>query len=187
MHKILQKVVREGTGVAAQYPGLEIGGKTGTAHIAAHGHYVKRYNSSFYGFANDDKGHRYEIGVLVIEASKYHKYFASQSAVPTFKAIVDDLVELGYLHPNLTPEQRAEMLAKERKRREAARKKQLERTRRIKELLRKQREQMRRRERKAIPLPRPQAAKPAPRPAPGYQAPIPKRSPTPHEALPDMF
>jgi len=186
MHTILQKVVREGTGVAAQYPGLDVGGKTGTAHIAEHGHYVKRYNSSFYGFANDDKGHRYEIGVLVIEASKYHKYFASKSAVPTFKAIVDDLVELGYLHPNLTPEQRAERLAKEKKRREAARKIQQERTRRIKELLRRQREQMHRRKRKTTPRPRSHPSRPVHR-SPRYQPPIPKRRPTPHEALPDMF
>ncbi len=187
MHTILQKVVREGTGVAAQYPGLDIGGKTGTAHIAEHGHYVKRYNSSFFGFANDDKGHRYEIGVLVIEASKYHKYFASQSAVPTFKAIVDDMVELGYLHPNLTPEQRAEMLAKEKKRREAARRIRQERTRRVKELLRQQREQMRRREKRSHTRPHRPAARPTYRPAPRYQSPIPKRPPTPHEALPDMF
>uniref|UniRef100_UPI0025DEEC7C penicillin-binding transpeptidase domain-containing protein n=1 Tax=Nitratifractor sp. TaxID=2268144 RepID=UPI0025DEEC7C len=199
MHGILKKVVREGTGVAAQYPGLDVGGKTGTAHIAAHGHYVKRYNSSFYGFANDDKGHRYEIGVLVIEASKYHKYFASQSAVPTFKAIVDDMVELGYLHPNLTPEQRAEMLAKEKQRRAAARKKQQERTHQIKELLRQQREQMRKKEaeqrrteqasprRKSHSQSKPPAIKPAPRPPRRHQTPIPKRPPTPHEALPDMF
>ncbi|WP_169308539.1 peptidoglycan D,D-transpeptidase FtsI family protein [Nitratifractor salsuginis] len=191
LHRILEKVVSEGTGVAAQYPGLDIGGKTGTAHITEHGHYVKKYNSSFYGFANDDKGHRYEIGVLVIQASKYHKYFAAQSAVPTFKAIVDDMVELGYLHPNLTPEQREAMLAKEKKRRAAARKKQQERTRQIKELLRRQREQMRRQERKNHTAPR--HRRPAPIPARVHHkprvytpAPIPRRR-TPHEALPDMF
>jgi cell division protein FtsI (penicillin-binding protein 3) len=191
LHRILEKVVSEGTGVAAQYPGLDIGGKTGTAHIAEHGHYVKKYNSSFYGFANDDKGHRYEIGVLVIQASKYHKYFAAQSAVPTFKAIVDNMVELGYLHPNLTPEQRAEMLAKEQKRRAAARKKQQERTHQIKELLRQQREQMQRREKRSHDAPK--KRRPAPIPArvhrkpPIYTpAPAPRRQ-TPREALPDMF
>ena len=185
---ILKKVVREGTGVAAQYPGLEIGGKTGTAHIAVHGHYVKRYNSSFFGFADDDRGHRYEIGVLVIEASKYHKYFASQSAVPTFRKIVDSLVELDYLHPNLSPEQREEMLAQERKRRAAARRKQQERTRQIKELLRKQREQMRRKAReekkkRSRVVTHPSRAHSMPR----RSAPPRKRHPTPHEALPDMF
>jgi len=184
MKQILQKVVREGTGVAAQYPGLEIGGKTGTAHIAEHGHYVRRFNSSFFGFANDDKGHRYEIGVLVIEAGKYHKYFASQSAVPTFKKIVDNLVELGYLQPNLTPEQRAEMLAKEKKRREIARKKQQERTRRVKELLKKQRKKMREKARRRY-----RPGKPGSAPVRHYRTPKPvrKKHPTPHDVLPDMF
>ncbi len=100
MHEILKEVVKRGTGVKAQYPGLEIGGKTGTAHIAKHGHYVREYHSSFYGFANDSKGHKYTIGVLVIRAKKYHKYFASQSAVPTFKNTVRIMVEQGFLTPD---------------------------------------------------------------------------------------
>ncbi len=186
MKEILKKVVREGTGVAARYPGLEIGGKTGTAHIAEHGHYVRRYNSSFFGFADDDKGHRYEIGVLVIEASKYHKYFASQSAVPTFRGIVDDLVDLGWLQPNLTPEQRAELLAKEKKRRALARKKQQERTRQVKKLLKEQRKRIRKEIRQHKP-----AAKPRTAPVRHYRAPRPSapasRHPTPHDVLPDMF
>jgi cell division protein FtsI (penicillin-binding protein 3) len=99
IHKILKEVVKRGTGVKAQYPGLEVGGKTGTAHIAKHGRYVREYHSSFYGFANDKKGHKYTIGVLVIRAKKYHKYFASQSAVPTFRRTLDILVELDYLKP----------------------------------------------------------------------------------------
>ncbi len=99
IHDILLEVVKRGTGVKAQYPGLEIGGKTGTAHIAKGGRYVREYHSSFYGFANDKEGHKYTIGVLVIRAKKYHKYFASQSAVPTFRRIVDTLVELDYLKP----------------------------------------------------------------------------------------
>jgi len=99
IHHILLEVVNRGTGIKAQYPGLEIGGKTGTAHIAKGGHYVREYHSSFYGFANDSEGDKYTIGVLVIKAKKYHKYFASQSAVPTFRRIVDILVELDYLKP----------------------------------------------------------------------------------------
>jgi len=99
IHNILLEVVKRGTGVKAQYPGLEIGGKTGTAHIVRHGHYVREYHSSFYGFANDKKGHKYTIGVLVIRAKKPYKYFASASAVPTFKRIVHTLVELDYLKP----------------------------------------------------------------------------------------
>ena len=84
----------------AQYPGLEIGGKTGTAHMAKGGRYVREYHSSFYGFANDKFGHKYTIGALVIRAKKRYAYFASKSAVPTFRQIVQLLVEQGKLIPD---------------------------------------------------------------------------------------
>ncbi len=100
IHDILIDVVQNGTGKKARYPGLVIGGKTGTAHIAKNGRYVREYHSSFYGFANDKYGNKYTIGVLVIKAKKYRKYFASQSAVPTFKTIVRLLVEQGKLKPD---------------------------------------------------------------------------------------
>jgi len=101
MHDILVRVVKEGTGVKAQFLGLEIGGKTGTAHIAQKGRYLREYHSSFYGFANDKEGNRYTIGVLVIKAKKYRTYFASMSAVPTFRNIVEILVDQNYLKPDL--------------------------------------------------------------------------------------
>jgi len=97
--KILIEVVSRGTGKKAQYPGLEVGGKTGTAHIAKNGRYVREYHSSFYGFVNDNKGHKYTIGALVIRAKKYRHYFASKSAVPTFRRMIDILVDLDYLEP----------------------------------------------------------------------------------------
>jgi cell division protein FtsI (penicillin-binding protein 3) len=108
VHEILKQVVTRGTGKKAQYPGLEIGGKTGTAHIAKHGRYVREYHSSFYGFANDKLGHKYTIGVLVIRAKKWRKYFASQSAVPTFKNVVRIMVEQGYLKPEESTEEPAD-------------------------------------------------------------------------------
>jgi len=102
MNKILQKVVKKGTGTKAKTEGLVIGGKTGTAHIASKkGGYAKLYNSTFLGFANDKK-HRYTIGVLVREAKKPYAYFASKSAVPVFKQIVDALVEQGELVPEVS-------------------------------------------------------------------------------------
>jgi cell division protein FtsI (penicillin-binding protein 3) len=184
MKKILEKVVFEGTGTAARYPGLEIGGKTGTAHIAEHGHYVKKYNSSFFGFANDDKNHRYTIGVLVIEAEKYRKYFASRSAVPTFRKIVENMVELGYLEPNLTPAQRLELEAREKKRREAAHRKRMERTRRIKELLKRQREEMKRRRREEK---RKRRSAPPRHHMPNKFPKSFRTEPVSYDALPDMF
>jgi len=101
MNKILQKVVQKGTGVKAKTKGLIIGGKTGTAHIASKkGGYDKLYNSTFIGFANDKK-HRYTIGVLVREPKKPQSYFASKSAVPVFKSIIDIMIEQGKLIPKL--------------------------------------------------------------------------------------
>ncbi|MEA3373025.1 MAG: penicillin-binding protein 2, partial [Campylobacterota bacterium] len=97
MKKILIKTVNEGTGYKAITAGLEVGGKTGTAHIAERGRYVNKYNSSFIGFAND-KESRYTIGVTVIKPQSM-KHFASISAVPVFKEIVDTMSEEGYLTP----------------------------------------------------------------------------------------
>ena len=108
IHDILIDVVKKGTGEKAQYPGLEIGGKTGTAHIAKKGRYVREYHSSFYGFANDKKGNKYTIGVLVIRAKAKNQYFASLSAVPTFRNLVQILVEENYLNPDPTKAKKVE-------------------------------------------------------------------------------
>jgi cell division protein FtsI (penicillin-binding protein 3) len=98
IHSILLDVVERGTGTAAQYDGLEVGGKTGTAHIAYKGKYIDQYHSSFYGFVNDKLGHKYTIGVLAIRPKKV--YFASQTSAPTFHHIVKQMVKFGYLKPD---------------------------------------------------------------------------------------
>ena len=95
INKMLQATVNNGTGRAAQYDGLIVGGKTGTAHISERGHYVEKYHSSFYGFANDKLGDKFTIGVFVIKPKRV--YFASQTAAPTFKKIVGVLVKHNYL------------------------------------------------------------------------------------------
>ncbi len=94
--KALIKTVQKGTGKKAFTEGYEIGGKTGTAHIVKKREYEDIYNSSFFGFANDKK-HKYTIGVTVINPSK-ENYYASQSAVPIFKYIVDIMIFNGYLN-----------------------------------------------------------------------------------------
>lgn len=98
MKQILIKVVNEGTGKKAKTPGLEVGGKTGTARIAKTKEkgYSELYNSSFFGFANDNNA-TYTIGVLVREP-KQGSYYAAQNALPIFKEIVDLLLEENYLH-----------------------------------------------------------------------------------------
>lgn len=98
MKKILIKTVNVGTGKKARIPGLVIGGKTGTAHIVEKGQYVRKYNTAFMGFANDEK-HNYSIGVIVVQPTGSH--FASQTAVPIFKQAVDILIEDGYLQPDI--------------------------------------------------------------------------------------
>jgi cell division protein FtsI (penicillin-binding protein 3) len=96
--QILIKTVQKGTGEKAKIEGLEIGGKTGTAHIAEDGSYANRYNSSFFGFANDKKS-KFTIGVTTREPGKKWFHFASVAAVPVFKEIVEELIVQGYLTP----------------------------------------------------------------------------------------
>lgn len=96
--KILIKTVNKGTGRKAITPGLEVGGKTGTAHIVEKGEYVSKYNTAFMGFAND-KTSKFTIGVVVIQPQK--SQFASQTAVPVFKNAVDIMIEDDYLKPNI--------------------------------------------------------------------------------------
>ncbi len=92
---MLAGTVNRGTGTSAQYDGLDVGGKTGTAHISERGHYVEKYHSSFYGYANDKQGHKFTIGVFVIKPKKV--YFASQTAAPTFHKIIEKMVQHKYL------------------------------------------------------------------------------------------
>ena len=99
MKNILIKTVNEGTGKRAITKNIQVGGKTGTAQIAIKGIYEDIYNSSFFGFANG-KNNRYTIGVTVIEPNPEGSiHFASQSAVPVFKEIVDKMLELKFLTP----------------------------------------------------------------------------------------
>jgi len=98
MKKILIKTVKKGTGKKSITQGIEVGGKTGTAHIVEKGKYVNKYNTSFIGFANDAT-HKYTMGVVVIQPKK--SQFASQTAVPVFKKAIDIMIEDGYLKPTL--------------------------------------------------------------------------------------
>jgi len=97
MKSILIKTVQKGTGKKTIVEGLEVGGKTGTAHLVEHGKYVNQYNTSFMGFVNDAK-HHYTIGTVVIRPQTNH--FASSTAVPVNKAIIETLIDEGYLTPS---------------------------------------------------------------------------------------
>ena len=158
-------VVQQGTGRKAITQGLEVGGKTGTAMIPEHGHYVNRYRTSFYGFANDLQGHKYTIGVMVIEPDFKH-HFASSSAVPVFKRIVDALIDRGMLKPNLPKMQEIQEKQRKEQRENIIKQKQQERARELKERLRRQREQMIIEEKKVKKRRKP---KPIPKPAPASE------------------
>lgn len=98
MKQILIKTVNKGTGIKAITPGLEVGGKTGTAHKVEGGRYVNKYNTAFLGFAND-KTKKYTMGVVVVEPKK--SQFAAQTAVPVFKKAIDIMIENSYLKPDI--------------------------------------------------------------------------------------
>ncbi|MGM0622635.1 MAG: peptidoglycan D,D-transpeptidase FtsI family protein [Campylobacterota bacterium] len=99
MNKIMQKVVKDGSAQRALTPGLQIGGKTGTAHISVKGQYENLYNSTFIGFANDTNN-RYTIAVLTKEPKVRYRHFASLTSVPVFKEIVDTMIDLKFLTPS---------------------------------------------------------------------------------------
>jgi len=102
--RLLIKTVTKGTGTQAYIEGLEIGGKTGTAQFAKRGKYLKKYVSSFFGFAND-KNNKYIIGVTVINpvstGPNWYYHYASWSAVPVFKEVIQNLVKLNYLKKDI--------------------------------------------------------------------------------------
>lgn len=98
MKQILIKTVNKGTGKKTITQGIEVGGKTGTAHIVERGKYVNKYNTAFMGFANDAT-HKYTMGVIVVQPKI--SQFASQTAVPVFKKAIDILIEDGYLEPDI--------------------------------------------------------------------------------------
>ncbi|NLY04209.1 MAG: penicillin-binding protein 2, partial [Campylobacter sp.] len=93
------EAVQSGTGKKAITQGLEVGGKTGTARIFKDGSYSKLYNSSFFGFVNDEN-RSYTMGVLVREPT-IGSYYAAQNALPIFKEIIDMMVNDGYLSPSI--------------------------------------------------------------------------------------
>jgi cell division protein FtsI (penicillin-binding protein 3) len=65
---------------------------------------LKKYISSFFGFVNDNHGNSYTIGVTVFNpistGPNWYYYYASSSAVPVFKEVIQNLVKLSYLLPD---------------------------------------------------------------------------------------
>jgi cell division protein FtsI (penicillin-binding protein 3) len=105
--KILTRVVDEGTGTAAQIPGYQVAGKTGTAQKpdGMGGYAEGDYIASFAGFAPAD---RPEIAVIVMLDGPT-PYYGGLTAAPTFR----EITEFALRHLNVSPTGNAEQAAAE--------------------------------------------------------------------------
>ena len=97
MHKILVDNHKIETELNIKYPSLELGGKKSTALIFKNGQHEKEYHSSFYGFANDGKGNKYTIGILVIRPKDVMGRAGSMSASLVFEDVVEVMMEEKYI------------------------------------------------------------------------------------------
>jgi cell division protein FtsI (penicillin-binding protein 3) len=87
-----------GTAPLAQVAGYRVAGKTGTAHKQEGGHYVKKYISSFVGFAPVSDP-RLVVAVMIDEPSA-GKYYGGTVAAPVFSRIVGDALRTLRVQPD---------------------------------------------------------------------------------------
>jgi cell division protein FtsI (penicillin-binding protein 3) len=94
LERLLEGVVEEGTGRAAQIPGYRVAGKTGTAQVPVAGGYSPdRFIASFVGFAPARRPA--VVGAIAIFEPR-GRYHGGEVAAPVFSAIARDvLVHLG--------------------------------------------------------------------------------------------
>jgi len=95
--EIFRRVVEEGTGTAAQIPGYDIAGKTGTAQKydrVARSYSSAKHLASFIGFAPAEKP---VISIIVVlDEPKIGEHYGGQVAAPIFREIARR--SLFYLH-----------------------------------------------------------------------------------------
>ncbi len=107
VRKLLESVVKNGSGRNAQIPGYRVGGKTGTAQKYANGKVAQGKNvASFIGFAPADDP---EVIVLFIvdEPTGVSSTFGSVVAAPYAKAVLEDTLQYMGIEPDYgdsTPE-----------------------------------------------------------------------------------
>ncbi|HYN37324.1 MAG TPA: penicillin-binding protein 2 [Actinomycetota bacterium] len=99
--RILERVVKEGTGTAAAVPGYDVAGKTGTAQKVdeATGTYGHEYVASFAGYAPADNP---EIAIIV-SFDEPELIYGGDTAAPTFSTIA----EFALRHLGVTPSEDA--------------------------------------------------------------------------------
>jgi|GEM_PF-2166409 len=104
MRRILQAVVREGTGKRGALPSFAVGGKTGTGQLARGGEYVPgKYNATFVGLL---PGARPQYLILVVLSQPRGKYYASEVAAPAFAQVAMRLAIAKNLRPECIGETR---------------------------------------------------------------------------------
>jgi len=89
MRKMLEMAAGpKGTAPKAQVVGYSVAGKTGTAYKQENGRYVKKYVSSFVGFAPASNP-RVVVAVMLDEPGA-GKHYGGEVAAPVFSRIVGD-------------------------------------------------------------------------------------------------
>ena len=87
--RMLASVVETGTGGAAQIPGYQVAGKTGTARKLVDGHYVERYMASFVGFLPASQPRI----VIAVSIDEPRTVYGGVAAAPVFSEVARHVIQ----------------------------------------------------------------------------------------------
>ncbi len=91
MRDILRGVVMFGTGKAAAIPGVDVGGKTGTARKVVNGRYTRRYLASFFGFFPASNP---QVSMYIVIDEPGTEHYGGRVAAPLFRNITRKILPL---------------------------------------------------------------------------------------------
>lgn len=100
MHRMMEGVVEQGTGIPAQLNGYSAAGKTGTAEkidVRTHTYSKTKYVASFVGFAPVNNP---AITIAVVmDSPAYQFHYGTQASAPVFRELAQEVLEyLGVPH-----------------------------------------------------------------------------------------